>query len=98
MPAAWPKRFPSGEEIIGKTVELRHDNNLAPDRRILRRRECEFQIFRSVEEAIELPAIRAGFGNVEEFIARAQTVLQRRKAAQAGPSNFMPECCSSRKG
>ena len=80
IPAAWLQHFPSGEEIIAKTVELRPDHSLPPDRRILRRRECEFQIFRSVEEAIELPAIRAGFGNIGEFITRAQTVLQRRKA------------------
>lgn len=80
IPPSWLRQFPSGEEIISKTVELRPDHRLAPDRRILRRRECEFQIFRSVEEATELPTIRAGFGNVNEFIARAQTVLQRRKA------------------
>lgn len=43
-------------------------------------RECEYQIFRSVEQAIELPKITAGFTTIEDFIARAQTVLQRRKA------------------
>nr|WP_281380210.1 type II restriction endonuclease [Prosthecomicrobium pneumaticum] len=46
----------------------------------MRRRECEFEIFRSVEEAVELPAIRAGFTELREFISRAQAVLQRRKA------------------
>jgi hypothetical protein len=46
----------------------------------MRRRECEFEIFRSVEEAVELPTIRAGFTAVDDFIARAQTILQRRKA------------------
>ncbi len=80
IPAEWLNRFPSGEEIIRKTVELRADNALAPDRRLLRRRECEFEIFRSVEEAIELPAIRAGFRSIEDFMGRAQTILQRRKA------------------
>jgi len=54
--------------------------NLDPDRRLLRRRECEFEIFRSVEQAIELPNILAGFTTVDGFIARAQTILQRRKA------------------
>ncbi|MCE3520131.1 restriction endonuclease, partial [Escherichia coli] len=39
-----------------------------------------FEIFRSVEQAIELPFIQAGFATVDDFIARAQTVLQRRKA------------------
>jgi hypothetical protein len=80
MPAQWLTQFPSGEEIIRKTVELRAENALKPDKRLLRRRECEFEIFRSVEEAVELPVIKTGFGSIEQFMARAQTILQRRKA------------------
>lgn len=80
IPPRWLNHFPSGEEIISKTVELRAENDLNPDKRLLRRRKCEFEIFRSIEEAIELPAIEAGFGSIEEFMARAQTILQRRKA------------------
>ncbi|HEY0622779.1 type II restriction endonuclease [Sphingomonas sp.] len=80
MPAAWLAKFPSGAEIIRKAVELRDDSSLDPDRRLMRRRECEFEIFRSVEQAIELPFITAGFADVDSFIARAQTILQRRKA------------------
>lgn len=76
----WRKKFPSGAEIVRKAVELRPDNALDPDRRLMRRRDCEFEIFRSVEQAIELPHIQAGFTTVDAFIARAQTVLQRRKA------------------
>lgn len=80
IPPRWLKQFPSGEQIIRKTVELRADHALNPDKRLLRRRECEFEIFRSVEEAVELPAVRAGFRSIGEFMARAQTILQRRKA------------------
>lgn len=80
IPAPWLKQFPTGEEIIRKTVELRSDNALSPDKRLLRRRECEFEIFRSIEEAVELPVIKAGFGSIDEFTARAQTILQRRKS------------------
>lgn len=80
MPAAWRTKFPSGAEIIRRAVELRDDSSLDPDRRLMRRRECEFEIFRSVEQAIELPFITAGFTDVDSFIARAQTILQRRKA------------------
>lgn len=80
MPPEWLMRFPSGAEIVRKTVELRPEPGTPPDRRLLRRRECEFEIFRSVEEAVELPAIRAGFTTLDDFISRAQTVLQRRKA------------------
>ena len=80
IPPQWLRRFPTGEQIIRKTVELRADNALSPDKRLLRRRECEFEIFRSVEQAVELPAVKAGFRSIEEFMALAQTILQRRKA------------------
>ena len=80
MPPAWLTRFPTGAEIILKTVELRPDAGLDPDKRLMRRRECEFEIFRSVEEAVELPVITAGFTSIDAFIARAQTILQRRKS------------------
>ena len=80
MPPAWLTRFPTGAEIILKTVELRPDFSLDPDKRLMRRRECEFEIFRSVEEAVELPVITAGFTSLDGFLARAQTILQRRKS------------------
>jgi len=80
IPAAWLQRFPTGAEIIHRTVELRADRNLDADERLLRRRECEFEIFRSVEHAVELPFIQKGFTTIDDFIARAQTILQRRKA------------------
>ncbi len=80
IPGEWLARFPTGADIVRKTVELRPEQGITPDKRLLRRRECEFEIFRSVEEAIELPAIHAGFSTLDEFVSRAQTVLQRRKA------------------
>ncbi|MDF7673773.1 type II restriction endonuclease [Acetobacteraceae bacterium ESL0709] len=80
IPPAWLAHFPTGADIVRKTLELRPEHGTPPDRRLLRRRECEFEIFRSVEEAIELPAITAGFTTLDDFISRAQTVLQRRKA------------------
>jgi len=80
IPPEWLKEFPSGETLIDKTIELRSDSNLDPDRRLVRRRECEFEIFRSVEEAVEFPIIKAGFGNIDEFVARAQSILQRRRS------------------
>jgi hypothetical protein len=80
MPAAWLESFPSGAEIIRKAIELRPARALAVDVRILQRRKCEYEVFRSLEQAVELPRIREGFSSVDEFVARAQTVLQRRKA------------------
>lgn len=80
MPAAWLNGFPSGADIIRKTVELRPEHGLSPDKRLQKRRICEYEIFRSVEQAIELPKITAGFSTIDDFVARAQTILQRRKA------------------
>lgn len=80
IPPAWLENFPSGLEIIRKTLELRSYDGINPDARLIRRRECEYELFQSVEEAIELPRIKTGFESIEEFVARAQTILQRRKS------------------
>lgn len=80
IPPQWLARFPSGAEIIAKTIERRPEHGIAPDKRLMKRRECEFELFRSLEHAIELPAIQEGFTTVDDFILRAQTILQRRKA------------------
>ncbi len=85
IPAQWLANFPSGAELIRKAIELRPVKGLAVDARLLRRRECEYEIFRSVEAAVELPRITEGFTSIDEFVARAQTVLQRRKT-RAGRS------------
>jgi hypothetical protein len=80
IPAAWIQKFPTGLEIVERAVRLRPETGVDVDKRILRRRECEYEVFRSVEEAVELPRIKEGFTNINDFIARAQTILQRRKA------------------
>lgn len=80
IPATWFQKFPTGAEIIEKVINMRPDTLLPPDKRLMRRRQCEFEIFRSVEAATEIPAIKSGFGNIDDFIARAQTILQRRKS------------------
>lgn len=80
FPSEWLAVFPSGADIIKKTVELRPDHSFNPDLRLMKRRECEFEIFLSVEEAVELPVIKKGFSSIEEFTAKAQSILQRRKA------------------
>ena len=85
MPARWAAAFPSGAVIARKSVELRPSPGLSPDARLLKRLECEYEVFRSVEHAVELPAILAGFATVDDFLVKAQTILQRRKS-RAGRS------------
>jgi hypothetical protein len=80
IPAEWLRRFPTGAEIVRKSIELRQRRILDPDRRLIARRECEYELFRSVEQAVEMPNIARGFTDIESFISRAQTILQRRKA------------------
>lgn len=80
LPPGWLTAFPSGREIIHKVIELRPDHRLNVDDRLMRRRDCEFELFKAIEEAIELPRAKAGFGTITDFLEAAQTVLQRRKA------------------
>lgn len=85
IPEDWIRMFPSGMEIIGKAISLRPDLDKPADERILRRRDCEYEVFRSVERAFYTPEIRKGFSTLDEFLAVAQTVLQSRKS-RAGKS------------
>lgn len=80
IPEEWLSKFPAAIEIVQMAVKRRPVLSRAPDERLLSRRDCEFEIFRSVEEAVELPVISAGFTGLEDFISRAQTILQRRKS------------------
>ncbi len=85
IPEGWLTAFPSGLEIIRKAISLRPDLEKPVDDRILRRRDCEFEVFRSVERAFYTPEIQKGFSTLDEFLGVAQTVLQSRKS-RAGKS------------
>ncbi|WP_417465942.1 type II restriction endonuclease [Kordiimonas sp.] len=80
IPPEWLINFPTGAEIISKTLELRPGNGIEIDERLIKRRNCEFEIFQSVEQAVALPRISQGFDSVNEFVTYAQSLLQRRKA------------------
>lgn len=85
IPADWLVEFPTGLQIIEKSISLRPDGGLSVDERLTRRRDCEFEVFRSVERAFFTPKIRSGFATLEDFLALAQSVLQSRKS-RAGKS------------
>jgi len=80
IPVNWLNKFPTGREIISKTIELRTLSGTASDVRLLKRRQCEFEIFRSVEEATFLPKIMEGFETVDSFLGLANSILQSRKS------------------
>jgi len=85
IPDAWIHKFPSGEEIIRKTMELRPPSRMGIDDRLIRRRLCEYELFQSVEEAVFLPKVKKGFTSLDTFLGLAQTILQSRKS-RAGNS------------
>lgn len=80
IPHDWLHEFPTGAAIMAKTLARRPLGGKSVDERLMLRRDCEFELFRSLEQHLELPAVRAGFQSIDEFVARAQTILQRRKA------------------
>lgn len=81
IPNAWMETFPSPAEIMQRSFELHPEyRQLPPDRRLINRRNCEWELFQSVESAFWLPVIREGFTSVETFLSTAQTLAQRRKA------------------
>jgi len=85
LPPDWLENFPSGLEIVRRTLEFRPDTGSSPDERLMERRLCEFELFRSVEQNLELPRILNGFTDMDAFLERANSVLQRRKS-RAGNS------------
>ena len=80
IPEAWLENYPSGEDVVRKAVEMWPSAETSVDKRLIERRRCEFEIFQSLEEAVELPVVRRGFQDLATFIQRANTILQRRKS------------------
>ena len=81
IPEQWLLSFPEAQEIVRKSAQhLPTVTGVSPDVRLMRRRECELQIFSSVEEAVVLPRLTEGFAAVDIFVAYANTVLNRRKS------------------
>lgn len=85
IPTAWLVSFPTGREIIEKTIQLRKGDGSSVDVRLLSRRKCEFEVFQSVEQATWMPRITSGFNDIESFLGLANTILQSRKS-RAGNS------------
>ena len=54
---------------------MRPERGRRPDDRLLRRRDCEYEMFLSVEEVVEMLRIRQGFGSIDEFVSRARERL-----------------------
>lgn len=88
IPEAWLAEFPPGEEIIRRTLEKRPPTGMNPDVRLLRRRQCEYEMFLSIEQAVYLPRITDGFTSLDGFLGLAQTILQSRKSRSGNSLEF----------
>ena len=80
IPPAWLDAFPKGEEIIQKAIALRPELAADVDHRLVVRRECEFEVYRSLEDATYLSRIRQGFDSVDDLLAFSQPISQRRRS------------------
>jgi len=80
IPSSWLAKFPSGQQIIEEALKRRPPAGMNPDVRLIKRRSCEFDIFKSVEQATYAPKVASGFADLESFLGLAQTVLQSRKS------------------
>ncbi len=80
LPLAWREAYPSGEDIVAKTLEILPTTAGDADKRLLRRRQCELEIFESIQEAIELPRVKAGFDGLGPFLQCAMSIVNRRKS------------------
>lgn len=86
MPAEWRYDFPRAADIVAMTVlRLPSALTLSPDVRLLRRRKCEYEVFRSIEEIVSLPRILEGFATVDIFADFANRFTNRRRS-RAGAS------------
>lgn len=80
IPAEWRFCLPDASSIIDLTLSrVPSARRMIADKRLLRRRQCEYEVFRSVEEQIVLPRIHEGFGSVDIFVDFANSVTNRRK-------------------
>jgi hypothetical protein len=85
LPPEWSEHFPSGKEIIEYASVHYTRNADNPDDSLIARRKTEYDVFLQIEELHVLDVIRQGFGSVDEFIALANSVSNRRKS-RAGKS------------
>jgi hypothetical protein len=80
LPPEWATTFPDTSVLVGKTIDLLRGSGASLDERLVRRRNCEFQLFQTIEAAHVLPKIRAGFTSVDAFVDLANSVTNRRKS------------------
>lgn len=80
IPDEWREGFPEGGAIVEWVIRRLGRRQDAVDKRLLRRRDCEYEVFRSVERYHAMPRISEGFDSVDAFVEFANSLTNRRKA------------------
>lgn len=88
LPPSWLVTFPEGLQIVKMTFDLLSADNATADKRLVQRRECEYRIFRLIEDAHVIPKIQQGFTSVDSFIELANSVTNRRKSRSGKSFEF----------
>ena len=81
LPEEWLNTFPAASAIVNLAIDSCPAVRVnVSDERLISRRDCEYRIFRYVEEAHVLPRVREGFASVDAFVGLANAVGNRRKS------------------
>ncbi|MBV6520358.1 MAG: Type-2 restriction enzyme EcoRII [Gemmatimonadaceae bacterium] len=81
IPNEWFYTWPNVATVVKLAIDrLPTSSEDPPDKRLIRRHDCETGIFYSIESAVVLPRIKEGFASVKLFTDLASTVLNRRKS------------------
>lgn len=85
-------KFPSTELMSSKSREIdlkindkESEIQSNPDKKLLEWTASEYRLFRFIERALHINQVKSGFSDLEEFVALANTILNRRKS-RAGKS------------
>ena len=82
--------FPSGDDFSEETRKALIDcvtgyANWSADKKIVKGRDAEYDLFKLVEQSICGPIVERGFRNIDEFVSTANSITNRRRA-RAGRS------------
>jgi len=79
-PVEWSTSFPSGHELVSYVSERIKSYKIDPDRLLIKRRDAEYSMFKKLEEQHVLQKVSSGFLTMDDFLATANSVSNRRKA------------------
>lgn len=80
IPSDWRAQFPTGDAIVDWVINRLGRKGDPVDKRLIARRNCEFDVFKSVERFHAMPRIREGFDSVDAFVDFAGSLTNRRKS------------------